>query len=146
MYRHLGAGGSLRKVIKSENVSSELRENEKVRNSLIRNSTFVFILLGRMASSSTKTDAAYIALLGLAENFRTSNPPNIRLSIHCLQGILNVKPGVKAEARTHLQIGNLLLAHTKNQRLAISHLEKAVRSTFCSLHCRWINMRVDLQG
>ena len=77
-------------------------------------------------SGSSKNDALYISLLGLAENFRVSNPPNIRLCIHCLQSIFNINPPPLIISRTHLQLGNLLLAHTKNKDLATRHLEQAV--------------------
>lgn len=66
-----------------------------------------------------------MALLALAEEFRTMNPPNIRNCIQCLVAIFNIKPSQKIEARTHLQLGNILLQHTKNTDLALSHLEKA---------------------
>lgn len=75
-----------------------------------------------MASSQ---DAWYLSLLGLAENFRTSNPPNIKLCIQCLQAVFNFKPPPRVEARTHLQLGNILLTHTKNIDLARNHLEQA---------------------
>lgn len=77
-------------------------------------------------ASSANTEACYVALLGLAENFRTSNPPNIKLCIHCLQSILTLHLAPKTEARTRVQLGNILLAHTKNIDLAKSNLEKAV--------------------
>lgn len=76
-----------------------------------------------MASSQ---DAWYLSLLGLAENFRISNPPNIKSCIQCLQAVFNFKPPPRVEARTHLQLGNILLTHTKNIDLARSHLERAV--------------------
>ncbi|KAL7286945.1 hypothetical protein TKK_0018887 [Trichogramma kaykai] len=75
-----------------------------------------------MASSQ---DAWYLSLLGLAENFRTTNPPNIKCCIQCLQAVFNFKPPSRVEARTHLQLGNILLSHTKNIDLARTHLEKA---------------------
>ncbi|XP_046745244.1 MAU2 chromatid cohesion factor homolog [Diprion similis] len=75
-----------------------------------------------MASSQ---DAWYLSLLGLAENFRTSSPPNIKSCIQCLQAVFNFKPPPRVEARTHLQLGNILLTHTKNIDLARSHLEQA---------------------
>ncbi|EZA56933.1 hypothetical protein DMN91_001333 [Ooceraea biroi] len=77
-----------------------------------------------MASSQ---DAWYLSLLGLAENFRTSSPPNIKSCIQCLQAVFNFKPPPRVEARTHLQLGNILLTHTKNIDLARSHLEQAWR-------------------
>ncbi|ELT89360.1 hypothetical protein CAPTEDRAFT_151038 [Capitella teleta] len=74
---------------------------------------------------SPGSDAWYVSLLGLAEHFRTSNPPNIKLCIHCLQTIAKFKPLPPIEARTHLQLGTLLSAHTNNVDLAMNHLEKA---------------------
>ncbi|XP_014777387.1 MAU2 chromatid cohesion factor homolog [Octopus bimaculoides] len=76
-------------------------------------------------ASAADAEPWYVSLLGLAETFRTSNPPNIRLCIHCLQSIFNFKPPPRIESRTHLQLGNILLAHTKNIDLAQTHLEKA---------------------
>uniref|UniRef100_A0A2C9JSS8 MAU2 chromatid cohesion factor homolog n=1 Tax=Biomphalaria glabrata TaxID=6526 RepID=A0A2C9JSS8_BIOGL len=79
-----------------------------------------------MASTSGVAEQPwYVALLGLAEHFRTSNPPNIRLCIHCLQSILNFKPPPHIESRTHLQLGNILLTHAKNVDIAKAHLEQA---------------------
>lgn len=75
-----------------------------------------------MASSQ---DAWYLSLLGLAENFRTSSPPNIKLCIQCLQAVFHFKPPPRVEARTHLQLGNILLTHTKNSDLTKYHLEQA---------------------
>ncbi|XP_016961184.1 MAU2 chromatid cohesion factor homolog [Drosophila biarmipes] len=81
------------------------------------------------ASASTSTaasqDACYISLLGLAEYFRTSQPPNIKRCIQCLQALFTFMPPSKVEARTHLQMGQILMAYTKNIDLARQHLEKA---------------------
>jgi len=74
-----------------------------------------------MASSQ---DAWYLSLLGLAENFRTSN--RIKMCIQCLQAVFSFKPPPRVEARTHLQLGNILLQYTKNIDLARTHLEQAV--------------------
>jgi len=76
-----------------------------------------------MASSSQ--DAWYLSLLGLAEHFRVSTPPNIRLCVQCLQTVFTFKPPSRVEARTHLQLGNILVQYTKNVDLARSHLEQA---------------------
>ncbi|GAB6028583.1 mau2 chromatid cohesion factor [Chamberlinius hualienensis] len=78
-----------------------------------------------LASSATSQDAWYLSLLGLAETFRTSNPPNIKICIQCLQAVFNFKPPPRVEARSHLQLGNILLTHTKNVDLAKYHLEQA---------------------
>lgn len=78
------------------------------------------------ANVSHSFENCYAALLGLAENYRTASPPNIRLCIHCLQSVFALKPPPNIEARTHLQLGNILLAHTNNGDLAHQHIEKAV--------------------
>jgi MAternally affected uncoordination len=72
---------------------------------------------------TTSQDACYISLLGLAEYFRTSNP---RKCIQCLQALFTYNPPLKVEARTHLQLGQILIAYTKNLDLAKHHLEHAV--------------------
>jgi len=86
-----------------------------------------------MASAVTQhqPDAWYAALLGLAEHFRTSNPPNVKHCIHCLQTVFTFKPPPTIEARTHLQIGTVLSNHTKNIDLAVSHLDLAVSILCC---------------
>ncbi|KAI0237292.1 MAU2 sister chromatid cohesion factor [Lamellibrachia satsuma] len=76
--------------------------------------------------ASGTVDPWYLSLLGLAENFRTSNPPNIKLCIHCLQTVFTFKPPPRIETRTHLQLGTVLFTHTKNLDLARFHLEKAI--------------------
>lgn len=94
-------------------------------------------------SGSSKNDALYISLLGLAENFRVSNPPNIRLCIHCLQSIFNINPPPLIVSRTHLQLGNILLAHTKNKELATRHLEQAV-SQICIANLSFVQIGPDI--
>uniref|UniRef100_A0A146M8F4 MAU2 chromatid cohesion factor homolog n=2 Tax=Lygus hesperus TaxID=30085 RepID=A0A146M8F4_LYGHE len=70
-------------------------------------------------------ESCYIALLGLAEHFRSSSPPDILKCIQCLQAVLTIKLPPKVEARTHFQIGSVLHTYTKNLDLAIQHLEQA---------------------
>ncbi|XP_066986043.1 MAU2 chromatid cohesion factor homolog isoform X2 [Macrobrachium rosenbergii] len=70
-------------------------------------------------------DAYYLSLLGLAERFRTQDPPNIKSCLQCLQAVLNLRPPPKVEARTHLQLANLLTQYTHNTQLARDHLEQA---------------------
>lgn len=74
-------------------------------------------------------DPSYVGLLGLAETFRTSNPPKIRQCIQCLQSVFQFQPSSAIQAQTHLQLGRLLHSHTKNVDMARSHLEKSV--SFC---------------
>lgn len=70
----------------------------------------------------------YKLLLGLAEYFRLSEPSRIRETIHCLQGTLFIEnlPALE-KARCRLNLGKLLLLHTKNVGHARGHLEEAVR-------------------
>lgn len=75
--------------------------------------------------SPEQVKECYVTLLGLAEYFRKSSPPNIRLAIHCLKAILCYKLPGNLEARTHLQLGKLLFAHSKNDDLTKFHLDKA---------------------
>uniref|UniRef100_A0A336N1N3 MAU2 chromatid cohesion factor homolog n=1 Tax=Culicoides sonorensis TaxID=179676 RepID=A0A336N1N3_CULSO len=73
---------------------------------------------------SSQQDRCYVALLGLAEYFRTSNPPNIRHAIQCLQALFTFQPPLKMEARTHFQLAQILMNYTKNIDMAKGHLEK----------------------
>ncbi|KAH3834324.1 MAU2 chromatid cohesion factor homolog isoform X2 [Dreissena polymorpha] len=79
-----------------------------------------------MAATSTENfENCYAALIGLAENYRTASPPNIRLCIHCLQSIFSLNPPPPIKARTHLQLGTILHSHTKNIDLSKQHLDSA---------------------
>ena len=80
-------------------------------------------------------DPVYLALLGSAEYFRTSTPPNYRLSIQCLQAILTIRLPPLIEAKIHLFLGRLYTQHTTNVDMASMHLDKAVS---CS------NINIDL--
>ena len=94
----------------------------------------ITLLKTKMATMTAGThDASYIGLLGLAETFRTSNPPRIRQCIQCLQSVFQFQPSPAIQARTHLQLGKLLHSYTKNTDMARSHLEKAVSLTIVSL-------------
>ncbi|CAG0879449.1 unnamed protein product [Cyprideis torosa] len=75
-----------------------------------------------MASSQ---DAWYLALLGVAEWFRTTSPPQIKRCIQYLLAIFKFSPPPKVAARTHLQLGIILMRHTKNIDMAKYHLESA---------------------
>jgi len=101
-----------------------------------------------MAMSSVVTqqqpDAWYAALLGLAEHFRTSNPPNVKHCVHCLQTVFAFKPPPSIEARTHLQIGTVLSNHTKNIDLALSHLDRAVSVSHCCYSVEFFSLFVTV--
>lgn len=72
-------------------------------------------------------DKIYISLLGLAEHFRSTSPPDIKKCIQCLQALFTFMPPTKVVARTHLQMGQVLLDYTQSLELARHHLEQAVR-------------------
>ncbi|XP_070500301.1 MAU2 chromatid cohesion factor homolog [Chironomus tepperi] len=76
-----------------------------------------------MNSTGQSQDRAYVALLGLAEHFRTTK--NIKKAIQCLEALFAFNPPKKVESRTHLQLGQLLFAYTNNQDLAKTHIEQA---------------------
>lgn len=71
---------------------------------------------------------AELALLSLAEGFRTSNPPDIPATIQCLLAVLNLRPATLRVAQTNLQIAKLLLQNTNqaDSQVIKSFLEKAV--------------------
>lgn len=71
------------------------------------------------------SENCYVALLSLAEGFRTTQPPDMESCLQCLLAILNIHTHPRNIAKTHLQIGHLFLLHTSNLDLAQNHLEKA---------------------
>lgn len=71
-------------------------------------------------------DNCYVTLLSLAEGFRTSSPPNIKNAVQCLQAVLNLPVDHYTLAKTHLQLGDLIMRHTSNIDIACRHLEDAV--------------------
>ena len=73
---------------------------------------------------TSESDPRYVALLGLAEQFRTAKPSNIRLAIHCLKAVFAAQPPPRVAARTHLQIGKLLLQYGADVNDAKDHFEK----------------------
>lgn len=73
--------------------------------------------------TNSSQDRAYIALLGLAEHFRTTR--DIKKAISCLEALFSFSPPLKVKTRTHLQLGQLLFTYTNNIDLARTHLEQA---------------------
>jgi len=66
----------------------------------------------------------YVALLGLAESFRTAN--NINECVRCLKAIFSFNPPQDKVAKTHLQIGQVLFTKTTHLSAACGHLEQAL--------------------
>lgn len=80
-----------------------------------------------MGSYDQNAQNNYMALVSMAEEFRTQNPPDIRNCVQCLFAIINLGlPYQPIEAKTYLQIGSLLLENTTNLEHAKNHLQKAV--------------------
>jgi MAternally-affected-uncoordination protein len=72
---------------------------------------------------------SYASLLALADSFLATTPRNVKCALHCLQSIFalpSVTENPVLEARTHLQVGQLLRKETNNQDLAKHHIEQAV--------------------
>ena len=79
-----------------------------------------------MAENQEEYDSrSYTALVGLAEYFRTSQPPRIRECIQCLQASLNIGLPAILDAKVRLNVGKLLLLQTNNLGHARSHLQQA---------------------
>jgi len=76
-----------------------------------------------MAVGGQGSEPWYLALLGMAENFRQKN--NIRESVRCLQAVFSFKPAPEIEAQTHLQLAKMLDIYTNNKDLAKNHLEQS---------------------
>lgn len=84
------------------------------------------------AGGNYSADQLYLALVSMAEEFRTQNPPDIRNCLQCLYAVINIRvPFPAIEAKTHLQIGSLLLEHTTNIDLAKDQLKRAVIDGIC---------------
>ena len=75
-----------------------------------------------MMAISDQTDPAYVALLGLAESFRQVN--NINECVRCLKAIFQLSPTPPVVARTHLQLG-VILIKVQAADQARQHLEQA---------------------
>lgn len=73
-------------------------------------------------------DNCYVALLSMAEGFRCQAPPDIQSSLQCLMAILNLPTHPRIVAKTHLQIGNLIMQHTLNLDIAHKYIEEAVNN------------------
>ncbi|CAG2103896.1 unnamed protein product [Medioppia subpectinata] len=83
-------------------------------------------LLPEMSSMNTNDNqSCYLALMSMAEEFRTQTPPDMRSCVQCLLASLNVSTHPAIEAKTHLHLGNILLHFTTNLDKSQSHLEKA---------------------
>ncbi|KAI1301325.1 MAU2 chromatid cohesion factor -like protein [Halotydeus destructor] len=67
----------------------------------------------------------HVALLSLAEGFRTCQPPDMQSALQCLIAVINLPVPHKDLAQANLHIGRILFNCTSNYDIAQSHLEKA---------------------
>ena len=89
-------------------------------------------------------ESDYLSLLGLAEFFRTCQPPRVRETIHCLQATLSIETLPLIEkARCRLNLSKLLLQHTKNVGHARAQIEQAVIFVVC-FHAMILHMLISL--
>ena len=83
-------------------------------------------------SKSITSSNVYLTLLGLADSFQQSG--QIRLTIHCLESILTLKPNdisivtnFHIQLKTRINLCRLYLKHTVNTNQYVNaHLEKSV--------------------
>ena len=70
---------------------------------------------------------SYKSLIGMSEYFRTTQPPRLRESVHCLQACLSIDslPNIE-KAQCRLNLAKMLLRYTRNVGHARGHLEQAV--------------------
>jgi len=84
--------------------------------------------------AAINNESCYLALISMAEEFRSQSPPDIRSCVQCLFAILNLGSHPAIEAKTHLQLGNILMQLTNNFDRSQSHLEKAVINPLFYFH------------
>lgn len=70
-------------------------------------------------------DKCHQALLNLAEEFRTKQPPDLKSCIQCLLAILNLPVTPYVIAKTNYHIGTLIHRYTFDINIAQTYLEKA---------------------
>ena len=74
---------------------------------------------------SSLQDGTYLALMGLAEEFRTMNPPNMRNCVKCLTAIFQLNPMPVVELQVRFHLGTILTTFAGSLDQALDHLEKA---------------------
>jgi MAternally-affected-uncoordination protein len=70
-------------------------------------------------------DKCHKALLNLAEEFRTKQPPDLKSCMQCLHAILNLPVSSYVIARTNYHLGSLIYKYTYDINVAQTYLEKA---------------------
>lgn len=74
-------------------------------------------------------DKCHKALLSLAEEFRTKNPPDLKSCMQCLLAILNLPVSPHVIAKTNYHLGSLIHKHTFDTNIAQTYLERAYEQT-----------------
>lgn len=70
-------------------------------------------------------DKCHQALLNLAEEFRTKQPPDLKSCLQCLHAILNLPVSPFVIAKTNYHLGSLIYKYTFDTNIAQTYLEKA---------------------
>lgn len=73
-------------------------------------------------------DQIAMAMLAMAETFRSLQPPKVKMAIKCVRGALKLKISPPMCANAHLQLGKLLVFYTENYEEAKQNLEIAYQS------------------
>ena len=79
-----------------------------------------------MATTANENQTCYLALMSMAEEFRIQTPPDMRSCVQCLLAAVSMAPHPAIEAKTHVQLSNILLECTTNLDKTQTHLERAV--------------------
>ena len=112
----------------------------------VKKSVKVNVVKTKMAKN---LDPLYLGLLGTAESFRCSNPPNIKLCIQCLQGVLNCKPPPRIEAQPIYSLELFFLISQKILKLHDIIWKKRYVSSNIFVHTLWLlllNTLFDIHG
>lgn len=70
-------------------------------------------------------DKCHKALLNLAQEFRTKQPPDLKSCMQCLLAILNLPVSPHVIAKTNYHLGSLIYNYTYDTNIAQTYLEKA---------------------
>lgn len=87
-------------------------------------------------------DRCHKALLSLAEEFRTKNPPDLKSCMQCLLAILNLPVSAPIIARTNYQLGSLIYRYTHDTNIAQTYLERAYEQTALSADLTLVRLQV----
>lgn len=101
-------------------------------NEQIKQQPILVVPADNAGSKNITSSNVYLTLLGLADSFQQSG--QVRLTIHCLESILTLKPNdisivtnFHIQLKTRINLCRLYLKHTVNTNQYVNaHLEKSV--------------------